>query len=400
MGYNTTASTLTLTAKLTPIGRQKLVSTNNALITSFSFGDSDANYYASNPLLTGQVPAEAGLIGANASMSNSTAQIANLKSVLIVNGNGVLRKPVQQESLRIISEVVSNGQIIVSGTSISQDIINRNDFAINSLVNLYYSFGLSLNSSQDSVYTGKTFSNGGYSDTALSGLATTNIIAFGINNSMYGECIDGKQIMMSLPTTAGTYTIYSTFQNKGASLKTEDANIRDTSAIISGIDSNIAFLFSDQIMKPNGGAASLSWGTGFGTVKPFSLNKKSLYNLQTTANLGLSADTIVGIAYLDKGFIVITHPIIIGHYNTATASATTITLNSVSTAVYQSITCIAARGEFGASTNPTFGAQDVPRISEVGLYDKDSNLIAIAKTDRHIYKNVNDFIALGIKIML
>ena len=36
----------------------------------------------------------------------------------------------------------------------------------------------------------------------------------------------------------------------------------------------------------------------------------------------------------------------------------------------------------------------------LGLFDENNNLIAIAKTDRHISKNVNEFLALGIKITL
>jgi hypothetical protein len=62
----------------------------------------------------------------------------------------------------------------------------------------------------------------------------------------------------------------------------------------------------------------LSWGTGYGTVKPFSLNNKLLYNLQTNSNIGVSADTMVGVAYLDKGLIVITDPTIIANYELAT----------------------------------------------------------------------------------
>ena len=115
----------------------------------------------------------------------------------------------------------------------------------------------------------------------------------------------------------------------------------------------IAFLFSDDIRRPNGDA-TLSWATGFGNTKPFSLSNKKLFNPQTNTNLGLSADTIVGIAYLDKGFLVITDQQIINDYDTVTATGTSITLNSISTAVFQNITCIAGRGEFGASTNPTF----------------------------------------------
>jgi hypothetical protein len=403
MGFNSTATTLTLTAKLTPIGREKLISNNNTLITSFSLGDSDANYNAALALTTGQVPTDSGDIGPNNSTSNSTFSNINLRSVLILSENGVLKKSVERESSNISKEKIPNGQVIVSGGNLSQTIVNRNDFATDSLVNLFYSFGLSLTSVEDAIYTATTFSNGGFSDTALSGLATTKIVVLGLNNSTYGEVLDGKAVKVTLPTSAGTYTIYSTFQKKGSSLQTEDANLIETSSVTSKLGDNIAILFSDDIKPPNG-SALLSWGTGFGSIKPFSLNRKQLYNLQTNSNISTTADTAVGVAYLDKGFMVITNPQIVLDYGPVASSGattgTTITFDSVSTSVFQNITCIADRGEFGTSTNKTFTKSDVARISEVGLYDSVGDLIAVAKTDRQIVKNVNEFLALGIKIVL
>lgn len=404
MGYNSSATTLSLNARLTPLGRQLLVSTNNTLITGFSLGDSDANYNVKNILGSGQVPSNNGNVGPNSTISNGTNSNANLKSMLIVNGEGMLTKPVEIQSTQISTESVYNGLITVSGTNLTKNIINRYDYTIDPLVNLYYSFGLPLTSNDDAVYTAVTYNEGGLSDTALSAIAQTKIFTIGIDNSQYGEVIDGKTIMLSLPTTAGTYTIYSTFQNKGGGLQTEDANIRDTSPLTSYLGDNIAFLFSDTIMKPNGNA-SLSWGNGYNTNKPFSLNRKQLYNLQTNINLSQSADTIVGVAYLDKGFLVITNPTIVNAISsqsliTGATTGATVTFNSVSTSVSQTITCVAARGEFGTSTNPTFTTSDTPRISEIGLYDSIGNLIAMSKTDRHITKNINEFLALSIKIEL
>ena len=400
MGFLSTANTISLTAKLTPLGRQKMVSTNNGLITTFSLGDSDANYYVPLTLSTGQIPAEAGQIGANSSFSNSTAQNAKIKSSIIVNTSGLLRKPVEQQSITISTDLLSNGLTTVSGSNLTQVLIDRNDYNTNALVNLFYSFGLPLNSLNDYTYTGVTYASGGYSDTALSAIAQTKILVLGINNANYGECIDGKTVKIELPTTAGTYTIYSTYQNNGTAVQVQDANIRDTSVVTSYLDDNIAMLFSDTIATPNGGSGSLSWATGYGTTKPFSVNGKQLYNLQTNSSLATTADTIVGIAYLDKGFMVITNPQIIANYDAVTSTAATVTFNSVSTSIYQNITCIAARGEFGVSTNPTFSESDVVRISEVGLYDNIGNLLAIAKTDRQVTKNVSEFLALSIKINL
>ncbi len=399
MGFNSSATTTSIIAKLTPYGRTALVSNNSNLITTFRLGDSDANYYAANLLTSGQVPAEAGDIGVNSSISNSTTQLVGLKSFLILNGKGVMNKPVESQSSVISSELSSNGQVTISGSNLTQNIIDRNNYLTDSLVNLFYSFGLPLNSTDDNTFTGITYANGGYSDTALSGMAQTKILVVGIDNSKYGESLDGKEIKLDLVTSAGTYSIYSSFQNKGSSLQVEDVNIRDTSPITSKIDSNIAFLFSDTIQKPNN-SASLSWATGFGSFKPFSISGKQLYNFQTNQNLGKIADKVVGIVYLDKGLIVINNPTIIGNYDSITSTASTATFNSVSTAVYQNIICIASRGEFISSTNKTFGSGDVPRVSEIGLYDKEGRLVAMGKTDRHVEKNVNSPLYLSAKISL
>ena len=405
MGYSPSATSLTITAKLTPIGRKLMVSTNNALITSFSLGDSDANYNATLPLVTGEVPSIGGTIGPNASISNSTTPNVNFKSILLVNGNGLLKKPIEPQSLNVITEVSLNGQQIdISGTQLTQNVIDRKNYSSDSLVNLLYSFGLPLDSTADSNYTGVTYNSGGFSDTAFSGLAQSKVVIFGIDNSKYGESIDGKSIKFTLPTTGGTYTIYSTYQNKFGTLLSEDANFNDTSILTNRFGNNIAFLFSDDILKPNGGDTTLSWGTGFGSVRPFSYNQKQLYNFQTNSNLALTADTIVGIAYLDKGFLVITDPTIVANCGDlpvdGATTASTVTFNSVSTNVYQNITGIAARGEFGGSTNPTYNGNDSLRISEIGLYDNIGNLIAYGKTDRQIVKNVNEFLAIGVKITL
>ena len=111
-------------------------------------------------------------------------------------------------------------------------------------------------------------------------------------------------------------------------------------------------------------------------------------------------------AYLDSGFIAITNPTIIndvlvsGTTLFSGVTATTLTFDSVSTNVSQVISCIAERGEFGASTSIYFGNDDIPKITEVGLYDDFGNLIAYGKTDRQITKNVNQFLALSIKITI
>jgi hypothetical protein len=403
MGYVNSATTTTLTAKLTPLGRRKLILTNNNLITSFSLGDSDANYSATLPLTTGQVPADGGSIGPYNSTTNSVGPNVKIETVLTVNNTGALTKAVEPESSQLTTEYIAIGQTAITGAAnIKSNLVNRNNINTDPLVNLYHSFRLPLNISDDYKFTGFTAAQGGYLDTAYSGLAQSQIAVIAIGNSQYGELIDGKSLKIDITTAAPllTYTIYATYENTGVSLANQDASYYDNSSNAKIFGENIAFLVSDDIQKPNGGDATLSWATGFGTAKPYSLNNKQLFNFNTNTNLSLYADKLVGIAYLDRGFAVITHPDIVFWFNFVDTSASTVTLDSVSSQIIQNVTCIANRGEFGVSTNTTFKVTDTPRISEVGLYDTDNDLIAIAKLDRHLLKNVNEFLALGVKISI
>lgn len=405
MGFNSSATSVTLTAKLTPIGRQKLVSTNNNLIKFFSLGDSDANYYSSLTLSSGQVPSINGNIGYGNTISNSTPQFVGIKSFLVVNQNGDLTKPVSPQSINILTETENNGFVTISGNNLTYNLVNRNSVNSDPLVNLFGSFNLPLDSTSDINYTGVTAANGGYSDTCFSGFATNKVLFIGINNASYGEVIDGKTVKLELPTSAGTYTLYSTLQSGTGTVNELDANYRDVANNVVLFGLNVAPLFSDTVKKPNGDS-TLSWATGYGLSKPFSNNGKRAYNLQTNTNLSLTADTAVGMVYLDKGFIAITNPTIIDAItSTGTTlysglTATTLTFDSVSTNVSQIITCIAERGEFGASTSIYFADDDIPKVTEVGLYDDFGNLIAYGKTDRQITKNINQFLALSIKITI
>ena len=404
MGYNSTASTITLTARLTPIGRQRLVSTNNALIKTFSLGDSDANYNTDLTLGSGEMPGFGGVLGVGSGVSNSTTSSIGLSTRLIVNPTGTIFKAVSPKSSTIITQTNPLGLKTISGSNITVNYINRNNLTTDPLVNLYQTFGLSLDSATDSLFTSTTLANGGYSNSALSGMAVSNIIVIGIDNSQYGEILDGKTVKLELPTTAGTYTIYSTFLGGQQPTNVLDAAYTDTASATARFGFNVAPMFCDAIMKPNGGDASLSWATGYGLSKPFSLSGKRTYNLQTNTNVNLTADTVVGMAYLDKGFIVITNPTIVnatlssGTTLFTGLTATTVTTDSIATSVTQMITCIADRGEFATTTNTSFGDGDTPRISEIGLYDDMGNLIAYGKPDRQLSKAPNEFMAISVNI--
>jgi len=408
MGFLDNTSGYELTAKLTPQGRKKIVTSSNALITYFSLGDSDSYYGSTNILTGGQVPVISG--DNNGVDANSGGANYVMRSTLKVKGSTSLNTPSRssdKKAVEIASISVNSTQQFIgyqtlpfSGSYITQNLIDINDIATDSLTNLFYSFGLPIGSVEMNNYSGRTSTNGGWSDTALSGLAQEKILVISIDESKYSELIDGKSINTAITTSAGTYNIYGTYQNKSGSLTNEDKAIYDTSANIIQFGPNRTLLFSDDIKKPNGGDAAKSWATGYSKLRAFSIGNKERWNIKTDSTISLSADTPIGIAYLDKGMLVITDPTIVNSYNASFSgtTGTSITYNSAKTKVTQSITCIAQRGEFGTSTNSSWSPGDTPRITELGLWDATGTLIAIGKLNKTYEKPSADFVAFNVTI--
>ena len=78
MGYNKTSSTLT--AKFTPKGREKLISSNSGLITKFALGDSDANYFSTQTLASGEIPSSGGDLTSTSGVSSNSVT-TNVKMI-------------------------------------------------------------------------------------------------------------------------------------------------------------------------------------------------------------------------------------------------------------------------------------------------------------------------------
>jgi len=396
MGFLNNTTTIELKAKLTPEGRAKLISNNNTLITSFSLGDSDAYYGVFSGLTGGQVPEFSGDNNGNNTNNGGVNYI--LRSTLKLNA-ATDKKSVNPASITVNTNnsLLGYKTIKYSGGSITQNKVSLADLNTDTYVNLFYSFGLPITTSDFNKFTGTT---GTFTNTAFSGLAQNDILVIGISGSTYSELIDGKSIKCDIETTASTYSIYSTYENKDTSLITEDFNVTDTSLNVSYFGPNRSLLFSDTIKTPNGGDISKSWSTGYATNKPFSINGKERFNSLTNPNLNLTADTPVGIAYLDKGFLVVTDPTIVNDFDLgfSGATGTSITFDHLNVSVSQSITCIADRGEFAVSNNPTWSRGDMTRITEIGLFDNTGTLIAIGKLNKTYYKPVDDLVAFSITI--
>lgn len=416
MGFISSATSLTVIANLTTLGRQKLLMDSSNLITHFTLGDSDANYNAEYPLGSGEVPVVAGELSTTSGATNSLTNNFQLRSKLIRNSSKTTKKPVESTSSQVVAKTSILSAQTISATSLYQAVIDRTTTTgtASTTTNLFKTFGLPISLADKTYFTTVPYPDG-FANTALSGINQDQAVIIGIPNASYGELIDGKSIKVVLNAGGSAFTIYSTYQSTLTNQQTQDNNYVETSSELKFVrnssnpqligmnkfSNNVSFLFCDTIAKPNEDTTK-SWSTGWNTFKPFSQGQKEQFNLRTNSNLSKTGDTCVGVAYLDKGFIVITHPTIVAGFDATTSgcSATTVSYKSVTTEVSQKITCIVSRGEFGTSTNATFSSDnnDVPRITEIALLDSAENIIAVAKMDRQVELSADQFMVIGVKI--
>jgi hypothetical protein len=216
MGFIASADTVTITAKLTPFGRQQLLTNSSSIITQFSLGDSDANYVGSLPLDRGMVPALAGEIGTNNLFSNGVYSGVEIKSAIVVDGSGAIRKTVQSGSNSVIITPTSLGLSGITGSSLTQLVIDRTLGDTDGNTNLFHTFGLQITQDDKNLYT--TFvSPQGYLDTAIRNLNQDKVLVIAVDKCEYGEILDGKVLKIEINNLTGTtssYTLYSTFQKK------------------------------------------------------------------------------------------------------------------------------------------------------------------------------------------
>tara|TARA_B100000963_G_scaffold173406_1_gene150842 strand:+ start:6619 stop:7899 length:1281 start_codon:yes stop_codon:yes gene_type:complete len=426
MGFLNTANTITVTAKLTTEGRKTLLEKSNTIFSHFMLGDSDANYRTSGLLSTGMIPAQSGNLGGQNNTSNST-----IKSKLYVGNTIQTLKEVEPNSsvLRVVSEELKEN--IVSGSSLTYKLLNKDDN--NSIYSNYFkSLCLPILTTRINTFINTTSTNGGWSDTAFSGLGESNVIIGVIDIDKYGDIIDGKNVKISIPVGTGfttdgeisattTYDIYSTFPNTTFNSSTLDVSYIDNSTLpesLFGYGEKVSYLVCDNIQKPNNDATK-SWSTGFETLKPFSLNGKELINVNTIASTGIIADKVVGVVYLDKGLFVLTEPNIVNNIgidvigepetNTKnnnlgfyyyTGNTFTTSIDSIDKNMTQDILCVANRNEFFKSENETISTDDTVRISEIAITNPAGTVLAMGKFDRQVLKKKNDFVVLNVQIVV
>ena len=193
MGFIDSATTVTIRARLTDIGRERLLTNSNTIFSHFVLGDSDANYNTSEKLTTGRVPTNSGNLGANSLTNDNIFQNVGVGSKLFLTVPPTTKKSVEINSSKINSEIKIVGENTVSGDSLTYLQIDKT-ITNNQNTNYFKSLSLPIKKVDVNVFTGTTSQNGGWSDTPFSGLGVSNVLMGVIDNSKYGEIIDGKSV--------------------------------------------------------------------------------------------------------------------------------------------------------------------------------------------------------------
>ena len=364
-------------------------------------------------------------------------------------------KTIPTSSKKIENNVVpfsGNGYTTVSGDNLTFTTIQRSPDNGRQFSNLYSSFKLPVTSNSGNTWP--SIPNNSY----FSGLNQSQAIAIKIAKDTYGELIDGRTIHLVIPTgyteAGGTIDIYSSYITE-ANWSSDNHpyaagfghSVNPTSADVSKPSTNIAFLFTDSTTNNDGNYTTPSnsccsnWSDGFPTTWSYAAGTEpsdppvgyengntAYYNMGINAstrkppvNITESGDKPVGIAYLDKGFLVLTDPDVVSWFLFSGASSgatghpygsegegfasgmTQVTFTSSTSARCEfftfekewllSVDCVANNGEFFVTENVTAspelqngaggaitpvpgvysltgGTQDYSSyITEVGLYD-------------------------------
>jgi len=352
----------------------------------------------------------------------------------------------------------------ISGTSLPFTLIQRNPDNGRAFSNLYSSFNMPAISGDVTDFL-STWANTGFS-----GLSQSQAIVAEIPKNEYGVLIDGRTMKLHIPRAPGfgntVYTMYSSYYMPLAtSSDNSDEGEYFGNPKLQGLttgspelpSTNVAFLFCDDIRGPALSASNTnitSWSNAWIVdTTPNGYPNAGVDNFRFTTTVSSSntpkayaqpQDKPVGIAYLDKGFAVITDPIIVSAFNYSgsstggsltyggDASAYTQVIFTSSTSAscsYYSfekewrviVDIVAGAGEFYITENQTAADSNTPYygaggadtgiqfqtpfgdvhqiwdlsnvtsayITEIGLYDTQNKLIAVGLPDRPIEKAKN-----------
>jgi len=270
-------------------------------------------------------------------------------------------KKVEEGSSKIKPITVFTDSVTLTDKSAKYYAADRRNLT-NQQNNIFMTLNLPLTPTQQTVFQGNFATGTSYNFSGTSGFNQNVIIYSPITGTSYGELVVGHSIHMKVPLQTGqtsmgpaatntcgtipcvqTIDIYGSYQYQGGYKDTFDNLTSESSSNavefgqpmynINGdlvnydpYKSNIVFLFSDFVRRPNNDAAK-SWATQSANAL-INTNKvykdgKDPFNYESTNITGRDIiDVPVGLCRLDSGFCAITHPFIVNAF-ALTAGTTT-----------------------------------------------------------------------------
>lgn len=356
-------------AKLTPNGKKKLFEKGvNNLITKFCLGDSDANYNTSESL-------SENIFDVSGS-ENTTFNNITIRKTLFKDAYNIYK--IFNDADKYVIEEKNETEFKLTET-LKPILVNRDED--NENLNLLMSIGAPITEEDMSKYT-----NGIYTSNAYNSFLSDEYMIYSFSNT--GEILAGDDMKIIL----NGIEIYSSLP-KG--IQTPDKSIFDDTNLALNINTNMVCLFSDDIQKPLEGG---SWSDGHGLKNPYA-NGKKLFNLFATNDLKFG-DNMVGYVLLDKGVLVLFNKDLISKINTSEEHTLEIETTKITNYLAYEVVCNINRNEFSSTTNNTHNNGYGIRVSEIGLYDDDNDLIAIAKVNKHIILDKLQPISISVSISI
>lgn len=284
------------------------------------------------------------------------------------------------------------------------------------------------------------------------------VVIIPIPTNTYSEFIDGRSITFTVPQISGTTAMsaktvvsstYSTLQKRD-----NDIFLGNNLAFLFCDEINLPYSG-----RTNNGTTSHSanstWNTSSFTNRPAAVPYSDLYpsdiysdkrpnasvkyatpvtsTYPTNTNQGYNYDIPVGYVCLDKGFMILTHPNIVNNipwgqgviqntnvvnslsattdiYFTSTTKSS-VSFTDISVNFKTSVVCIGLPGEFYFTNNPSWDLTkntqefnnstnnfDSLYITEIGLYNRNKELIAIAKLSAPVEKTYINLLTFNLDI--
>ena len=320
--------------------------------------------------------------------------------------------------------------------------------------NYFSSFRLPYTQSKLSTISNLSLQNPELQQLNVDNIVLVPIPIFNVaGDNVHNEMMDGRSITFTVPHSGITSAMTVVSSTYSQLTKFQDSTL---------LGNNIAFLFADDINLPrtgttNAGNISGSTRTTW-DVSPFinrpqahaysdlsvndintdqrpwtgvNLAVTVLEKYPTNTNQGYNYDVPVGFVALDKGFMVLTHPDLVNnipwdigydlHTNAQNSGTTNIyftdtltskvTFTDIDINFRTSVVCLALPTEFVFSSNLSWNlpfnilerdnnthGYDSVQVTEIGLYNKKDELIAVAKTDIPVEKTYTNLITFNLDI--